>query len=235
MPLDLAGSLSPLRAPGLREEIWYKTGRVLEKFAGARFQRWIVVAQPVPAAPLNIRPSTSITLGEVAPSSPLCEKMPRPAAVIAARFTAGARCWAAERNGELLGMIWLQEREYDEDVVRCRFVLAGPCAWDFDVWIAPSHRGGRLFAHLWNQANEHMKSRGIAWSVSRIASTNQASIAAHGRLGARMLCHASFLSLGPLQLAWFSGPPRLHLSWRDNDKPLVILRLPSAAPLPTGS
>src|SRR5690606_27821891 len=98
---------------------------------------------------------------------------------------------------------------------RCDFRLepAELAAWDFDIYVAPEHRMGRTFARLWEGANSYLRARGVEWSMSRISAYNAGSFKSHARLGARVVGRASFLFLGPLQLAWMSVPPYAHLSW----------------------
>lgn len=45
---------------------------------------------------------------------------------------------------------------------------SGEAVWDFDVYIFPQYRFGRVFAAMWSEANKYLQGRGITWSVSCI-------------------------------------------------------------------
>jgi len=157
---------------------------------------------------------------------PILEQLPRPPAVIQRRLKSGARCLAAVRRGQLTGCLWYQAREYMEDEVRCCFRFDPRLAvWDFDVWIHPDYRLGRLFARLWDQAHREMSRHGWRWSLSRINSFNVASLAAHHRLGARRVGGALFVVAGRLQLTLASLAPYVHVGWRADRYPTLILRI----------
>ena len=132
-------------------------------------------------------------------------------------------------SGTLAGFLWLASGIYEEDEVRCRYQLANPTetVWDFDVYVEPRFRLGRTFARLWDAANEDLRQRCIRWSISRISAFNPASLAAHARLGALPLGHASFLCLGRLQLAFLPDRWKPQLSWNNEKRPVLVLRAPS--------
>jgi hypothetical protein len=112
---------------------------------------------------------------------------------------------------------------YDEDEVRARFVPvpAGQACWDFDVTILPDFRMSRLFGLLWTRASEELSSTGIRWTVSRISAFNGGSIASHRRLGAKIVGTALFLCAGRWQLMGSTLRPKLHLSWREDQRPVM--------------
>lgn len=208
----------------------YLVAQALERSTGGRVRlvRYHVVAQPIalPTAPL--RPDANTVIRAALPGDPLADTFPRPPAVIAGRFASGAGCLVAEVKQRFAGFLWWRRGRYEEDEVRCTFVLDQPAssAWDFDVYVDPAYRHGRTMARLWQAANERLADEGVRWTCSRISAFNAASLASHARLGARRLQRASFLVVGPWQLAVFSGRPFLHLSFGPSQVP----RLPVVTP-----
>jgi L-amino acid N-acyltransferase YncA len=147
--------------------------------------------------------------------------VPRTREVIEQRFARQAQCIVARRDGEFAGFIWWCPQQYVEDEVRCvyRWRPTALAAWDYDVYVAPEFRMGRLFTRLWEGAHRRLHEQGVRWTLSRIDAFNAASLAAHRRLGARELGQALFVVAGPWQLARFSVPPRWHFSTRADDCP----------------
>jgi hypothetical protein len=70
---------------------------------------------------------------------------------------------------------------------------------------------------------EEMSLLGIAHTLSRISAFNAASRAAHGRLGASVRGSASFLCVGRIQLMCSSIAPKWHLSWREDQRPVLFI------------
>lgn len=205
----------------------YATARLLEiaTRGTVRVIAYRFVAQPVPECgePLPARAGT-IELRRLQADDPLVAQFPRPPAVIARRFRVGAQCLAAAKGGKLIGFLWFKESEYDEDEVRCRYRFdPNTAVWDFDVYIDPDFRFGRLFARLWDYAHRELRARGYRWTVSRISAFNPASLAAHARLGARALGGALFLVIGRVQVSLMSVAPYFHIGWRDDMRPTLYL------------
>lgn len=216
---------------GLGNGLLYAFGQALKRATGgrARLIRYVLVAQPVPlAGDVQCRPSPKNPIRIVEPGDPLVQQFPRARPVIARRFDAGSLCFAAESGGQFSGFLWLARNAYDEDEVRCRYELAQPecSAWDFDVYVKPAFRIGRTFARLWDAANGHLGAQGVRWSFSRISAFNPASLASHARLGVRTLHTATFLCLGPLQIAVIGAPPFVHLSVSAASRPVLRLHPP---------
>lgn len=209
----------------------YLIDRVLSRatVGRARLVRYHIVAQPIgrPGA-TRLRPDTKTRLALTPADSPLVRQFPRPASVIGARFAAGGQCLSAVVEDDFAGYVWWQRDRYEEDEVRCSFELrdAGRCVWDYDVYVAPRFRVGRTMARLWQAADDHLASQGVAWSLSRISAFNPASLSAHARLGTVHCECATFLVVGPVQLAWLEQAPYVHLSWRDGQRPRLTLGPP---------
>jgi len=145
----------------------------------------------------------NIEVGEICCGDPVCLQLGRPAEVIQARFNQGGHCYAAFRKGEIAGYLWLNFGKYQEDEVRCTFVLSpfNKSAWDYDVYIFPKHRFSFTFPRLWEYANEAMLERGIENTYSRIAYYNIASINSHQKLGSHVIGSIYFLRFFQMQLS----------------------------------
>jgi len=205
----------------------YLLSQALERWCGgARLYRYILVAQPVSVAPLlPARRGRSIQVRPVAAGDPALAAMPLDAAVLDYRFGQGAVCFGAFQDDVMIGCQWLILGPYDEDEVRARFVPSPPgrASWDFDIYIRPDQRAGLAFARLWDTANAYLREREVAWSFSRISAFNPASIASHGRLGARRIGGATYLRAGRWQLMVCGLPPYVHLSGGDGNVPEIPL------------
>ncbi|MGZ8218312.1 N-acetyltransferase family protein [Methylomagnum sp.] len=194
-----------------------------------RLVRYWIVAQPILP---QIEPRLGNTvIGEVSRAHAVVAEFPRPPEVIAMRFDNGGVCLVAWLKEKFAGYLWYEERRYVEDHVRCVYELAEPerTVWDYDVYVAPEFRLGRTFIRLWDAANARFAERGYAWSLSRIEAFNRGSVDSHFRFGTMRLATATFLCLGPAQLALFSCPPYLHWSTRDSNLPILRLTPPQGS------
>jgi hypothetical protein len=197
-----------------------------------RIHRYLFVAQPVPAARLLAPGTSATTIRRVDAGDPLVAQFPRPPEVIAARYRMGALCFAIENQGRFVGFAWIKEAQYPEDEVRClyRFEPGTASVWDFDVYIEPRFRFGRTFARLWDYVNAWLREHGYRWSLSRISAFNPDSLAAHRRLGTRIIGTATFIRMGSLQIALIGQAPFVHIGWHDNQVPSLRLRPPGDEP-----
>lgn len=175
---------------------------------GLSFHRYRLVVQPVPEKSwLPERHRAAFDIRPVGRDDYQLDWFPRPAEVIRQRFEQGALCWVAFKDGDAVGCQWLLPGPYLEDEVRCRFLPlpARRVAWDFDVYVVPEMRLGRLFLLLWDTVNAWMREQGIVCTASRIDSLNLQSIRSHQRMGASTVGTAWFLSAGGWQLARWPG------------------------------
>jgi len=213
----------------------YVTSRILEKASNQRVRivKYYLVAQPIGLTDAKsakpMRSDSTTSMQQVSSGDPLAQAFPRPWAIIARRYAAGSICTAARVRGEFAGFIWLQRGRYEEDELRCSFVLDAPSisVWDFDVYIEPKYRIGRTMARLWSHVDAQLAAEGVRWSFSRISAFNTASLSSHARLGAVICGSAVFLLLGPLQFSYLPNYPYLHLSASARSVPVVRLRPPS--------
>jgi hypothetical protein len=188
-----------------------------------------LVAQPIAPKPL-LPPARgrSIEIRLMERGDPALAGLPLTSAVLDYRFGQRAVCFGAFKGGAIIGCLWLCLGPYLEDEVRCRFVPRD-ASWDFDVYLHPEHRVGFGFARLWDEANAHLRARGLAWSISRISVLNTKSLAAHDKLGIRRLGTAVFVKLGALQVMLATLAPFIHLSLSPSSAPTLVLRAPADA------
>lgn len=206
----------------------YLLARLLSvvSFNRVALQKYYFVAQPVAHKRwLSLRRGNSIVVQRVLPSDPVVHAFPRPPAVVAARFAQEGICLAASKDDEFIGFLWLTLGPYQEDEVRCRYIPLpeNHTAWDFDVFLHPEHRIGIAFLKLWDEANAFLAARGVAWSLSRISAFNGNSINSHGKMGARRIGAAVFLSIGGWQLSCASVSPRVFFSTSRDRFPVFAL------------
>jgi GNAT superfamily N-acetyltransferase len=215
---------------GIANAVLYSVSRVLRLVTGRDMLRYyLFTAQPVSERPLiRVSGRRQVRVDIVAPENYRLAWFPRPAHVIADRFRQGGLCFAAFKGDEAVGCLWLARDEYREDEVACRFVPqpAHLAVWDFDVYVKPEHRGGRVFAYLWDEAFQWLKDNGYRWTMSRIDGFNPASIRAHRRLGARVMGRGIFFVAGKLQISFFTVRPFVNLCWGRRHPPKVRVRAP---------
>lgn len=176
---------------------------------------WFCMQPVARQARVQIKPGDAWQVGPIGPQQLPEAAFGRPSGAVPARFADGSICIAAVRGDELGGFMWLNFGPLRERLVRCVFepLPAGEVCWDYDFFIAPKYRLGRIFARLWDAADEMMRSRGVRATVSWVEFSNLASTRAHERLGARRVGWAAFLTLGVVQVTFASVRPFVHVAW----------------------
>lgn len=188
----------------LFHKIWRRLGGKLTAYRFAY--------QPIPDQ-RSVAPAVGVEFRWLTAFEPALMVEDRKEAIVRARFERRDRCLAAYKAGELVAFIWIANTHYPEDDARCDYRLeATELVWDYDVYVAPKYRVTRLFAQLWDEANQSLFQDGARWSVSRISAFNAASLRSHQKRGARLTGSAYFIMLGRLQLVLASQSPRIHLS-----------------------
>jgi hypothetical protein len=220
-----------VRRLGLVDALLDVLARALNRVSGGRVRliKYYLLAQPVPAqAPMPLARASRIEIVPVTRDDPVTAECPRPETVIARRFAEGAVCLTARAADRFAGFLWLSLGAYEEDEVRCRYVMTpeNSAAWDFDVYVHPDFRMGRTFVQLWNAANALLRERGVAWSYSRVSAFNAQSLRAHERFGARRVASAVFLCIGRMQLTVASIRPLVHFAASPRSRPVFRLRAP---------
>lgn len=188
-------------------------GMVSRGSAGFHILRFY--AQPVPKMPaIDRKPDDRIRIAPVVRGVVDPKAFGRPLEAIADRFNDGSVCIAALKDQELIGFMWLQAGMLRERIVRCHMhaLPAGRVEWDYDFYIEPRYRLGRLFGRLWQVAAENLRARQVEATVSWVKLGNRASEQAHARLGARPIGWAVFGVLFGHQLMVTSMQPRIAYS-----------------------
>src|SRR5690606_29297638 len=110
---------------------------------------YAIVRQPLRT--MSTSRKSKFVFGQIETLDDNIKALPRPVDVIAERFAAKHKCYVAyNAESEFSGCIWIARSQYIEDEVRIRFVFPDSNCWDYDVYITPRYRIGRLFAYLWD-------------------------------------------------------------------------------------
>jgi hypothetical protein len=205
--------------------------RALDRASGGRCRlfKYYFVAQPVPSERSMAAGKPSKTrIYRASADDSIIQQFPRPKLNIVGRFADGAVCHVAVRGDKLVGFIWTKQGSYQEDEVRCHYVLrpSNQLAWDFDAYVAPEFRMSRAFSQLWDAANEYLRELGRRWTISRISAFNAASLRSHQRLGLTRLHTGYFLVLGPVQISLFSCRPYVHVATHGSRGPELVFTAP---------
>lgn len=193
---------------------------------GARVYFYHLMVQPIVDTPLlPPRLKKNLEVRRIERGDSEIELMPARAEIKQSRFEQNATCLGVFRNRQLIGYIWFCFGSYQEDEVRCTYVLppGDESVFDFDVYLFPEQRLGVGFPAIWDGANEYLRGRGIKFSFSRLSRFNLASKRAHDRLGWKRVARTLVFKLRELELMIATIPPYLHLSLRQSDR--VRLRL----------
>lgn len=187
-----------IRAMGAAGWLVYATNRALRLLSWGQVGLSVLrfYAQPVPEKELLHKPANDSIRVDLIDRDTVPEPaFDRPLGAVPRRFDDGSVCIAALKGDELAGFMWLQPGVLRERIVRCRFhaLPSDRVEWDYDFYIHPRYRFGRLFARLWDAAFFHLRGRGIVATVSWVHLHNRASSSAHARLGAVPIGWAMFL------------------------------------------
>ncbi len=207
---------SPFTEFGLLPGAVYVVDRAFVRLSPRlRLYFYDLMVQPIPEAPLlPARFARQLEIREIKRGDPEMHLMPVRPEVLQARFEQNAICLGAFHKGQFIGYMWFCFRAYEEDEVRCTFVVTpAECAvFDFDLYLFPEHRLGLGFIGLWHGANEFLRSRGVRCSFSRLTRFNTASRRAHDHLGWKRVCTVVVVQAWSLELMMASQPPYVHLS-----------------------
>jgi GNAT superfamily N-acetyltransferase len=147
---------------------------------------------------------------------------------IAARFASPGVCLVAEKQGRMVGYLWLLRGQYREPDDGCIFILnSAQIAWDLDIFVDPAFRLSPVFARLWEAANAWLRDNGVTWTLSRISCHNQRSLQSHARLGFIRVGRMMLVKLGPLQFTLATIVPYLHIKLCRENGPTFLLHAPT--------
>jgi len=206
----------PFREFGPVAGLLYATDRVLSSLSPQlRLHVYELMVQPIAdKSLLSGRLGKQLEVREIKAGDPALALMPVRPEVIPARFAQNSTCLGAFRKGVLIGYMWFCDRKYEEDEVRCTYVLGREreSVFDFDFYIFPEHRMGLGFVGLWNGAIDFLSRRGIRYTFSRLTHFNIASRRAHQHFGWKVVGRALFLRVWKLEIMAATLFPFVHVS-----------------------
>jgi hypothetical protein len=220
--------IGPFREFGPAVGLLYAIDRMLSRLSPElHLYVYELMVQPIVEKPLLSRGSKKqLEIREINAGDPELALMPVRSEAMRARLAQQATCLGAFRNGTFIGYMWFCNPAYDEDEVRCTYVLgsAEDSVFDFDFYIFPEHRMGLGFVSLWNGANEFMRRRNIRYSFSRLTRFNVASRRAHQHLGLKVVGRAIFLKAWHLQVMIATLFPFVHISITKTERVRLTLK-----------
>jgi hypothetical protein len=215
---------------GLWNACLYALNELARRLVGEDvLRKYYLFAQPVPPSPLFPRnKGRQLDINVLSPEQVYCHVSNRQLSVLRDRIDQGSICIGAFRDGRLVGYLWYVQGRYREDEVRCDFCPAPEHAssWDYDVYLDPALRGSLAFVRLWDHGYEHMRARGIRWSMSRISAFNAVSVLSQERMRAVRVGSLLFFVIGRIQVMFGTVAPFLHFSFGARSRPRVRVRAP---------
>jgi hypothetical protein len=185
------------------------------------------MVQPIGVGPL-LPPNLTrhLSFEEIGRGHPDIAQMPAREEIKARRFEQGARCLGAYLKGRLIGYIWYATGRYEEDEVRCDYVLVDEPAsiFDFDLYVLPQYRLGVGFLGVWHGANECLAPRGVRYTFSRLTRFNVASRRAHAQLGWKRVGSGLFLQLWNVELMASTVAPYVGATFGPRQRITLKLR-----------
>lgn len=191
-----------------------------------RLQFYEMMVQPIPDQPIiGGRFANSIDIRRIEPGAPEIELMPARKDIIISRFAQGAICLGGYTKGHLIGYIWLSFNSYEEDEIRCTYVLEDHAhsVFDFDLYILPEHRMGIGFIGLWNGTNKYLREQGIRYTFSRLTRYNTPSRKSHAHLGWKCVARVFSLKMWCLEIIIAGIFPYFSISFNRNSRVQLTL------------
>ena len=207
--------LSPFREFGLYAGAVYIIDNILNRLStDIKLYLYEFLIQPIPEKDLiPAKLVNDVQLREITQADEEINMMPARKDIIKSRYEQDAVCLGVYQKDKFIGYIWFSFNTYDEDEVRCTFILNPPeiTVFDFDLYIFPEYRG-LGFLTVWNTANQYLRNNGIKYSYSRLTRFNLSSRKAHQHLGARCIGRAMFLKMWQLEIMFTDIYPYLHFT-----------------------
>lgn len=192
-----------------------------------------LMVQPItgePMLPANL--AKNLKFIEIGRGHPDINLMPARSEIKQSRFNQGAICLGVYRKDALIGYIWFCLRSYEEDEVRCTYVLADPAhsVFDFDLYVFPEHRMGIGFMAIWHGANAYLHERGIKYTFSRLTRFNLPSRRSHAHLGWKCAARAVFLQAWRIEVMLASVFPYISITWAPSQRTRLLLAADALGP-----
>lgn len=206
----------------------YLCHRVVQAMTGgwAEVQCYFLVRQPVQERPLlpdHLRGGVSVRL--LTSADPEISAALSRVEELDTRLRRGDTCLAGFHDGRVVGYLWLCYAAFEDDETHCRFVPRDGAggAWDFDLSVAPAHRGGAVFAALWDAAWDVLRQKGYDWTASRVSAFNDLSLRSHRRIGAAAVGTLLVLRAGRGAAVFSSIGPAFRLAGRRSAPATVFI------------
>jgi hypothetical protein len=221
--------MSPFREFGLAAGFLYIVNYLLSRLSPKlRLYFYDLMVQPISNEPVRPnRRNTHLEIREIKAGDPVIALMPVRPDVMQARLAQNATCLGAFSNtGTLIGYMWFCNTAYEEDEVRCTYVLdpVRESVFDFDFYLFPEHRMGMGFIGLWSGAREVLSRHGIRYTFSRMTRFNTASRRAHERLGGKVIGRALFFQAWRLEVMLATLSPYVHASMGTAERVRLTMR-----------
>ena len=214
---------------GFAVGLLYGLDRFLQRLSSnLRLYAYEFMVQPIHTKPLvPARFTRNFEIREIKHDDPEVDLMPVRPDIKRSRFDQNAVCLGAFQNGQFIAYMWFCFRAYDEDEVRCTYLLMpeSQAVFDFDLYIFPQHRLSLAFIGIWNGANQYLSERGIKYTFSRLTRFNVGSRRAHEHLGWKRVGRAIFLQAWSLEVMMATIFPYLLLSLGKANRVRLKLRV----------
>lgn len=218
---------SSVKDHGFRVTCAYALHNVLQKLGWGDVHYYGFFSQPLGDAALPRAYHAQI----IEAPGPVSHLIGLPEGVARERCEAGSICVGTYYEDQLIGALWFSSLPFKEDEVDALYDIADgdkpKYCWDFGVYIDPEWRASRAFAAVWAAGAHAMRDMGYVKSLSRISLYNEASAAAHRRLGAQEFGRAWFIHVGNVQISISNLSPWLHISRKNGPAPVFEMKIKS--------
>lgn len=224
----IARLLSPFREFGLGAGVLYGIDRVLQRVSPRLgLNVYEIMVQPITGqALLPAGLAKNLEFREILEGDPEIALMPARREIKEARFRQNAQCLGAYRKGLLIGYLWFCFNSYEEDEVRCTFILprGRESVFDFDLYVMPESRMGIGFTAVWHGANRYLWERGVRHTFSRLTRFNSASRRSHAHLGWKRVGSALFLKLWAVEFMCSTVSPYIGVTANEAQRQRLMLQ-----------
>lgn len=137
------------------------------------------------------------------------------------RFDKGDLVCLLEDDEVPIGFMWFRSHRNDEDGIV--FILAPGDIWMYDAFVAPEHRGRRLYALLSHTAMDDLVRRGRARVAFAVDHLNVAGLRGARAFATGRICSVLRLRIGGASLLRLSSTARIRwtASWGEIHLPLL--------------
>lgn len=101
------------------------------------------------------------------------------------RFNRGDICVIAERDGQIIGMEWMQFNKEKEGGIDYAISLPEKSIWVHDAFVEPAYRKKRVWGNLISEIIKYCQRNSLSKVYTAIYSENEISMKVHSRYGFR--------------------------------------------------